>query len=145
MALQLLANDLTQKRAAKHEARIEKAIDTKGKKLNDVTDAEETLLNKQEAADNARVANLSLLDQVNFSTITLNIYQKQTIKRELIYNNKSTKEYEPNLGIKLFESLKVGWDVLETVIVSIVKLWGLILLALIGYFIYRKYVRKTTK
>ena len=145
VALQLLSNELTQKRATKNEARVVNAIDTKGKKLGEITDAETTLVNKQEAADNARIANLSLLDQVSFSTITINIYQKQTLKRELICNNKSTKEYEPNFGIKVMESLQYGWDMLETIIVSVVKLWGLILLGLITYLIYRKYGRKIKK
>ena len=145
VALQLLSNELTQKRATKNEARVANAIDTKGKKLGEITDAETTLVNKQEAADNARIANLSLLDQVSFSKITINIYQRQTLKRELICNNKSTKEYEPNFGIKVMESLQYGWDMLETIIVSVVKLWGLILLGLITYLIYRKYGRKIKK
>ena len=145
VALQLLSNELTQKRAAKNETRVANAIDTKGKKLGDITDAEESLVNKQEAADNARIANLMLLDQVSFSTITINIYQQQTLKRELICNNKSTKEYEPTFGVKIFESLQFGWDMLETIIVSILKLWGLILLALVAYIIYRKYGHKDKK
>ncbi len=145
VALQLLSNELTQKRVAKNEARVANAIDTKGKKLAETTTAEETLLSKQEASDNAKIANLSLQDQVSFSTITINIYQKQTLKRELICNNKSTKEYEPNFGIKVYQSLQFGWDMLETIIVSIVRLWGLILLALIAYLIYRKYGRKAKK
>ena len=145
VALQLLSNELTQKRAAKNETRVANAIDTKGKKLGDITDAEESLVNKQEAADNARIANLTLLDQVSFSTITINIYQRQTLKRELICNNKSTKEYEPTFGVKIFESLQFGWDMLETIIVSILKLWGLILLALVAYIIYRKYGHKDKK
>ena len=145
VALQLLSNELTQKRAAKNETRVANAIDTKGKKLGDITDAEESLVNKQEAADNARIANLTLLDQVSFSTITINIYQRQTLKRELICNNKSTKEYEPTFGVKIFESLQFGWDMLETIIVSILKLWGLILLALVAYITYRKYGHKDKK
>ena len=145
VALQLLSNELTQKRATKNEARVANAIDTKGKKLGEIKDAETTLVNKQEASDNAKIANLSLLDQVSFSTITINIYQRQTLKRELICNNKSTKEYEPNFGIKVMESLQYGWDMLETIIVSMTKIWSLILLGLITYLIYRKYGRKIKK
>ena len=121
------------------------AIDTRGKKLGETAAGEETLLNKQEAADNAKIANLSLLDQVSLSTITLNIYQKQTIKRELVANNKSTAAYEPNFGIKIIDSLRFGWDILETIIVAVLKLWGLILLAIVAYIIYRKYMAKVKK
>lgn len=145
VALQILSNELTQKRAAKNETRLANAIDSKGKKLNETSAAEEVLLSKQEAADNAKIANLSLLDQVNFSTININIYQRQTQKREMICTNKSTKEYEPNFGIKILSSLTYGWDILESFIVFVVKLWGLFLLGLIAFLVYRTYLKKQKK
>ena len=145
VALQILSNELTQKRAAKNETRLANAIDSKGKKLNETSAAEEVLLSKQEAADNAKIANLSLLDQVNFSTININIYQRQTQKREMICTNKSTKEYEPNFGIKILSSLTFGWDILESFIVFVVKLWGLFLLGLIAFLVYRTYLKKQKK
>ena len=145
VALQILSNELTQKRAAKNETRLANAIDSKGKKLNETSAAEEVLLSKQEAADNAKIANLSLLDQVNFSTINIIIYQRQTQKREMICTNKSTKEYEPNFGIKILSSLTYGWDILESFIVFVVKLWGLFLLGLIAFLVYRTYLKKQKK
>ena len=44
VALQILSNNLTQKRSAKNEERLTNAIDNKGKKLNETTTAEEILL-----------------------------------------------------------------------------------------------------
>lgn len=73
VALQLLSNNLTIRRSDKNEVRLKNAIDNRGKKLTETTSAEELLLNKQEQADNARIANLSLKDQINFSTINLTI------------------------------------------------------------------------
>lgn len=145
VALQMLSNELAQKRAAGNETRLANDIDTKGKKLAETTTAEETLSDKKEAADNAKIANLSLLDKVSLSTVNLDIYQRETTKMELISNNKSTTAYEPNFGTKILGSLKYGWDILEAIIVSIAKLWGLMLLALIAYFIYRKYGRRVKK
>ena len=113
--------------------------------MNETSAAEEVLLNKQETADNAKIANLSLLDQVNFSTININIYQRQTLKREMICTNKSTKEYEPNFVIKILSSFTYGWDILESIIVFVVKLWGLFLLGLIAFLVYKVYVKKQKK
>ena len=62
VALQILSNNLTQKRSAKNEERLTNAIDNRGKKLNETTVAEEILLSKQEQADNAKISNLSLTD-----------------------------------------------------------------------------------
>lgn len=142
VALQILSNNLTQKRSAKNEERLTNAIDKRGKKLNETTVAEEILLSKQEKADNAKISNLSLTDQIKFSTINLSIYQRPTIKRELISNDKNIDAFAPSFGSKMLESLKVGWDILETFIVFLTKLWGLFLLALVVYFIYKKYRHK---
>jgi len=51
-------------------------------------DAEENLDAKKEANDAKTLENLSLNDQVNFSTLTLQIYQDQTVKQEMIANEK---------------------------------------------------------
>jgi hypothetical protein len=142
VALQILSNNLTQKRSAKNEERLTNAIDNRGKKLNETTIAEEVLLSKQEQADNAKISNLSLTDQIKFSTINLSIYQRQTINRELISNDKNIDAYEPGFGTKLFDALKYGWDILETFIVFLTKLWGLFLFAIVVYFIYKKYGHK---
>jgi hypothetical protein len=91
VALQMLSNNLTLKRSAKNENRITHAIDHRGKKLNETTTAEEVVLSKQEQADNARIANLSLRDQLNFSTVNLVIYQRQSFRHELIANDKNIK------------------------------------------------------
>ena len=145
VALQLLSNNLTIKRSNKNEERITRAIDNRGKKLTETTIAEEVLLSKQEQADNARIANLALKDQLNFSTINLYIYQNQTVKYELIANDTDIKNYEQSFGSKILESLKQGWDILEAVLVFIINLWGLALLAIIIFLLYKLYIVKFKK
>jgi hypothetical protein len=142
VGLQILSNNLTQKRTIKNEERLTNAIDNRGKKLNETTIAEETLLNKQEQVDYAKISNLSLADQVNFSTINLSIYQKPTIKREVNSNEKNIDEYEPGLGIKLLEALKYGWNIIETLIIFLTKLWGQVLFSFLVYLLYKKFRKK---
>jgi hypothetical protein len=142
VALQLLSNNLTIKRSNKNEARITHAIDNRGKKLNETTTAEEVLLSKQEQTDNARVANLSLKDQLNFSTINLNLYQNQSIRYELIANDTDIKVYEPGIGSKVVDALSYGWSMLEAVLIFLINLWGLALLAAVVFFLYKLYVVK---
>jgi len=145
VALQMLSNNLAIKRSAKNESRITKAIDNRGKKLNETTTAEEVVVNKQEQADNARVANLSLRDQMNFSTINLVIYQRQAVRHELVANDKNIKEYESGFGTKILDSISNGWNMLEAVIVFIFNLWGLVLLGVIIFVLYKLYVIKLKK
>ena len=142
VALQILSNSLTQKRSAKNEERLTNAIDNRGKKLNETTLAEEILLSKQEQADQAKISNLSLSDQVKFSTVNLLIYQRQTIKRELISNDENMEAYEPGFGSKILDSIKFGWDMLEGGIIFLTKLWALFLFAGFVYFMYKRYGHK---
>jgi hypothetical protein len=145
VALQILSNNLTQQRSEKNEERLTKAIDEQGKKLKETAIAEDALLSKKEQADNAKISNLSLSDQIKFSTIFISIYQRQTIKRELISNDKNIDAYEPGFGTKLFESLKFGWTILESFLVLLTRLWGLFLFAFAVYFIYKWYKQKKIK
>ena len=145
VALQILSNNLTQERSRKNELRLINAIDNNKKALNETTHAEEVLSKKQEQADDAKVSNLSLKDQINFSTVNLDIYQRQTIKRELISNDKNIQEYQPPFGAKILDALQSGWAFLEALLIFLVKIWGPILLAIIAYFIYKKQKPKIKK
>ncbi|BFM44077.1 DUF4349 domain-containing protein [Flavobacterium sp. CFS9] len=142
VSLKLLSNQLSQKRSASTQKRVEKAIDTKGKKINDVMEAENALANQKEANDNSIIENLSLEDQINFSTITLQLYQNETIKQELIAGEKDSDAYKPNLGIQIIDSLKNGWYILETIFVFLINLWPFLLIGFGGFFLYKKYYKK---
>jgi len=145
VAFQILSNNLTQKRSKESEERLSNAIEKRGKKLIETTEAEELLLNKQEQSDNARISSLSLKDQIEFSTVNLIIYQRQTVKRELISNDKNIEEYKPGFGLRILESLKFGWNILEAIIVFLIKLWGIILIGAVIFFIYKRYEHKFKK
>jgi hypothetical protein len=145
VALKFLSNRLAQRRSVKSEERLVNAIENRGKKLNETTNAEELLESKQEQSDNARISNLSLNDQIEFSTVNLIIYQRQTVKRELISNDKNIEEYKPSFGHKIIESLKFGWNILEAIVVFLIKLWGILLLGIVVIVIYKRYGHKFKK
>lgn len=142
VSLKLLANQLSQKRNAVTEKRVEQAIDSKGKKINDIVEAENTLANKKEEKDNRTLENLSLQDQINFSTVTLQLYQNETIKQEITASEKDSAYYKPNLGIQIIDSLKSGWYILQAILVFFVNLWPFILIGLGGFFLYKKFIKK---
>ena len=142
VTLQMLSNKLAQKRSESTEKRIANSIDTKGKKLNQVMAAEETLDTKKEANDNKTIENLSLNDQVNFSTLTINLYQRESIKNELYSSEKSINNYRPNLGLQIWDSLKTGWFMLENIIAFIVQLWAIFLILFLGWIGYKKFLKK---
>jgi hypothetical protein len=142
VSLQMLSNELAQKRSNSSEKRLENAIDSKGKKLNQIVKAEETLDAKKEQNDASKLQNLSLQDQVNFSTLTLNIYQDESIKQEMVANEKSINAYRPNIGLQIWDSVKTGWFMLEHIISFVVVLWPFVLIGLFGFFGYKKFLKK---
>ncbi|CAN5233501.1 DUF4349 domain-containing protein [soil metagenome] len=142
ITLDLLANKLAQARIAKFNQRLAFSIDNKSGKLNDVQDAEQSMLNQQENSDNALIENLRKDDQVKYSTITLYLYQPQTIRQELIAREKNIAAYEPCLGNKLGSALSAGWYALRMIIIIIVSLWPLWLIGGIVWIVIRRMLRK---
>ncbi|MBS7255832.1 DUF4349 domain-containing protein [Flavobacterium branchiicola] len=142
VSLKVLANQLSQKRSSVTEKRVAQAIDSKGKKINDIVEAENTLDNKKEENDNRTIENLSLQDQINFSTITLQLYQNETIKQEVMASEKDSAAYKPNLGIQAIDSLKSGWYILQAILVFLINLWPFILISIGGFLLYKKYSKK---
>jgi hypothetical protein len=142
VSLKMLSNQLSQKRSNTNEKRIEKAIDTKGKKINDIIDAETKLADQKEQNDNTKLENLSIQDQVNFSTLTIQIYQHESVKQEMNANTKDYNYYKPNIGIRIIDSLKTGWYVALDIIVFLFQIWWLLLIGIGGFYLYEKYFKK---
>lgn len=142
VTLQMLSNKMAQSRSTSSEKRIVNAIDVKGKKLNSIIAAEENLDAKKEAKDTKVIENLSLNDQVNFSTLTLQIYQDSSVKQEMIANEKSVNAYTPHLGLQLWDSLKTGWFILENILSFLVVLWPFALIGFLGFLGYKKIAKK---
>ncbi len=167
--LELKANQLKQKRhrtaAAPRPRRTAKAQEESGEKgvaettspftvgvlastptQSGQTDAREQQLRFLTRADEAELANLTLEDQIRYSTITLNIYQRNDIRRTVLADERNIKEYRPGPGARIGESFITGWGVLITIVEFLAKLWGVFLLGAIAYsgvLIYRRfYVNK---
>ena len=142
VTLQLLTNEMARKRGASTQKRISNAIDNKGKKLNQIIDAEENLDQKKENNDARKLENLSLNEQVNYSTISLQIYQREVIQNALFASEKSINKYRPHLGLQLWEGVKTGWFMLESILAFIIQLWAVFLLVFLAWFTYKKYITK---
>lgn len=138
VALRLLSNELLQKRSATNEKRVANAIDAKGKKINDIMNAETQLENKKAQSDSSAIENLSLQDQINYSTITLQLYQREVVKQELVANEKQGYYFEPSIGIQILDALQSGWFHLLSLVVFLLKLWWLALIGLVIYLIFKK-------
>ncbi|MBX7094031.1 MAG: DUF4349 domain-containing protein [Flavobacteriales bacterium] len=139
---ELLEKDLLRKRNEKFKTRMSSNIEDNGKKLNDVTNAEESILRAEEESDAAFVDRLRRLDLVEYATITLTIYQRENFKDVVLANEKNLTAYEPSFWSKMGDSLKTGWYALEELLVELTKGWFFILLIIVLYYFLRKKFRK---
>ena len=119
---------LSENRFLDHKKRLEKAIDNKGKKLEQMVAAENELVVKQEAADYSRLNTMELAYDVSYSTVTIAIYQKETTKKEAYAYTIPSEPYKPGFGIKFIESLSDGASVFAEILLFFVKLWPIALL-----------------
>lgn len=143
--LELLANRLSEARFHKHEQRVEKAIASQGKKLLQTNEVENELLIKQSVADDSRLSTLELLDQVDFSTVNLDLYQRETQRTERYAYMAPIEPYEPGFGSKLASAASAGGRVLGHFLLFLVAIWPLLLIGVGVYFLVRWLVRRSTK
>jgi len=137
IASKVLTNGLIVKRSTNTQQAIKK-------QLNQSIDYQELSSRTQEQKDNASISNLLLKDQIAYSSINIFIYQRQDVKREPISNNNNIRAFEPNIGVKLVDAFQTGWDALETLIVFLANIWGVLLFAIVVYIVI-KLLRKILK
>lgn len=140
--LALLRDKLTRRRLNQHTDRLTDAIDEKGAKLKETVTAEDRLVDRQSQADEAVLNTLELEDKIAFSTLTLDIYQREYIRREMLGNEQNIDAYEPGFFSKAGEALQDGWELLKDFALALIRSWSLVLLAIVAFLIYRRIFRR---
>lgn len=137
--LQILSNKLEKRRLARYNERLSKISDNgNANYMDDKAYIEENLLQKQAEADQTLIDDLSLEDQIEYSTITLSIYQNQEMDHELIANEENIEEFKPSLGSRIGESLKIGWNFIENMVVGLIAAWPLFIILMVIFLVLRK-------
>lgn len=136
VALSILEKQLTQRRAAKSEQRLSNTFN--GNNKVDPAAAAELQNRQDEAADNAMIETLKLNDQIAYSTIRLEIYQRQGIKREMVASIKLPEEYRPGIGSRFADSFAFGWEVIVELVLLLTKLWVFLVLGIATLVAYKR-------
>ena len=143
ISLQLLSNELERQRLASYDRDLSQAIGKRGGKLSEITDASQAILDKQQASDEAHIATLRLMDQVELSTVELNLYQAPVYSVKRVVSSISSPVYEPSFGEKMTHSLKSGWDMVGSFVLFLAKIWVLLLVSIAAWILYRGMRRKS--
>ena len=141
-----LEKELQQKRLAEYNARMKRHASATGSRLSDVTEAERQILLQQEKADAAMIEELKIFDRILYSTINIHMYESEKYEYTMIANPEEIESYKPGFGIRLLESLKNGWFIIQEIIIALMNLWGVVLLGILVFigvrYVSRKYFRK---
>lgn len=133
---------LSEKRFDKHKQRLEKAIDTKGQKLNQLVDAENDLVLKQEIADNTKINTMELIHDVTYSTVSITMYQKETVKTETYAFAAPIEPYKPNFGSKFITAITDGASIFGEILLFFIRLWPIVLLIIGVIFLIKLIIKK---
>ena len=116
--------------------RIAEASAEKGKRLSDITNAEESRVNLKDAAIEQQIQNLETDYNIAFSVVNVEIYQNAVVSKTMKANVGSLAA-SANFGFRLSEALSGGWSVLLDVFLFFTHLWAFILFGLAGFWAYR--------
>ncbi|TWP26540.1 DUF4349 domain-containing protein [Apibacter muscae] len=96
--------------------------------------------------DHTKLAQAILSDKIKFSTVSINLIGKDTFQENIVPNTDHYQLYNNNhLFYRLKTAFVSGWIILQTIIVTLCYLWPIVILALIGFIIYKKYKNKLEK
>ena len=118
--------------------RIENASDNKGKRLDNIVEAEQTIVEMNDAKIDQQIRNMETDYSIQYSLVTMEVYQEAVISKSVKVNPSVLKPL-PNFSYRFQESLLRGWAILMGLVLLILNLWSVILIALLGWFIYKKY------
>ncbi len=138
--MKLYANKLAENRYTHYKKSLQTSVATKTSKLNQESDAHENVLQKQTLADETRIESIDLADQVNYSTLHLQLYQAQCVNSQIKALPPAYKTYEPSFFNKLGQSFLNGFQLLKNLVLFFVDIWGILLIILLLFFGIKKII-----
>jgi hypothetical protein len=136
--LRMMANAMAVRRAKAHSLRVAQAIDDQGRKLRETLAAEEALEASDEKRDQGILNNLELADRVAYSTVTLNLYQRDLTRKEMIANERNIDAYRPSLWSRVVRGLKDGWELVELTVAGLATIWPVLVLLGGAFWLLRR-------
>jgi Domain of unknown function (DUF4349) len=122
-----LTNQLKAQLRDNSAQRIAKASDEKGKRLSDITDAEESRVQLKDAAIEQQIQNLETDYDIAFSVVNVDIYQNAMVSKTMKASAAHLNTHA-NFGFRLTTALANGWSILMEIFLFVVSLWGFILI-----------------
>jgi hypothetical protein len=95
---------------------------------------------KDENVIDRKIVNMAILDDVNYATFSVQLFQPQTADVQIVVN--PDRVIHAGLGTELLNSLRNGADIFRNVFLFFLQLWPFILVGIAGWFGYKKLAAK---
>ncbi|WP_316817156.1 DUF4349 domain-containing protein [Pedobacter nyackensis] len=141
-SLSYLTNELKSINRAEVVATI-KEQQSKQKAASASKSVDQQLTLKDEYVDR-KMQNMSIDSRVEYSDVSLNFYQDNTVK-QLIVGNDSLSDYKPPFFQRLVLNLQNGWFIFKELVLLLFNMWSILVLIVAGYFGYRYYKKQQKK
>lgn len=141
VGLDVLSNRLAVMRSRRHNQRVEPTLNG-NQKSDERVKASESLMNSEEQADQAAIANLTLADKINFSTIYLEMYQNASTKYSLVGDARNYDKFRPGFGKQMAEAFHDGFQLFKAFLLLLIRLWWLVFIAIVIFIYFQNEKRK---
>lgn len=140
VSLNLKAADLDSSRINQTNAQLKEVLKQDAKTL-DKSEVISQVDAHQQAKNEASLHKMSLKDQVNFATISINISEPAKKIKTKIANIDSVEQHS-NFGYSFWKALRSGFYFFQDVVIGLAYLWPFYILFVIAYILYRKYKKQ---
>jgi len=115
--------------------RLEAVLRKNAKTVKDIlaTEAELRVIQEEIEAAQGKIKYMS--SRVAFSTIQVEIYETITFKEKPV-------SYEKGFGAKAKEGLSAGWHFIQNLAISILYVWPIILIGIVGVIFFRRWRKR---
>lgn len=119
---------------------FKEAAEEKAKKLNEYLSAEQKAMDLENKAIDDKIANFTLQDRIDYSRISINLYQESSVYKSKSKNT-NLSGYKPSFWLESYRAIQSGFEVLLSIFVGILQIWSYILIVFVIYFLFR-YLKK---
>ncbi len=138
VSLAYLSNELKAKNRIRTVNRHEEKLDKKKSNLEQYTASEFLNTEMQNDVIDKQIENLAMLDKVNYSTVTLSIYQDVEAYKNIVANYNSNR-FEAGFGASCLMALQDGKEMLVGLILFLIQIWPVYFVG-IGLFFLIRYI-----
>lgn len=125
--------------ALKNEAQSRRGAVTSRAKDSTTLDVERYNEEKQSETIDRRMNNLAILDDVNYATFTIELFQPEVAKVYTVVN--PDQQQQAAFGAELIAAFRIGTVALRNTFLFLIQIWPFLLAAGFGWWFFRKHIR----